>query len=104
MPKLLDRIHLARIALKHIVGVLLFGTAFIGCALAQVSDAAPHAATLNKYCITCHNDKARTGGLSLQSVDIAAPDRDPDTWEKVIRKLRTGAMPPPGLPRPDQPA
>jgi Protein of unknown function (DUF1592)/Protein of unknown function (DUF1588)/Protein of unknown function (DUF1587)/Protein of unknown function (DUF1585)/Protein of unknown function (DUF1595)/Cytochrome C oxidase, cbb3-type, subunit III len=104
MSKPLDRIHLARIALKPIVRLLLFGTAFIGCALAQVSDPTPHSATLNKYCVTCHNDKARTGGLSLQSVDLTTPDTNADTWEKVIRKLRTGAMPPPGLPRPDQTA
>ena len=61
-------------------------------------------ATLNKYCVGCHNDKARTGGLSLQSMNLANPTRDAETWEKVIRKLRTGAMPPPGLPRPDQEA
>jgi hypothetical protein len=94
--------------LEHVVRFLVFGTAFIGClgelALAQSFDSAPYAATLNKYCVTCHNDKARTGGLSLQSVDLAAPEHNAETWEKVIRKLRTGAMPPLGLPRPDQAA
>jgi hypothetical protein len=59
---------------------------------------------LNKYCVTCHNPKLRTGGLSLDGgsltdSDVAAASA---TWEKVVRKLRSGAMPPAGAPRPDQ--
>ncbi len=98
-------IHLAQIPLKHFARLLVFRAACAGSlgalAFAQQSDPAPHAATLNRYCISCHNDKARTGGLSLQSADLAAPERSAETWEKAIRKLRTGAMPPPGSPRPD---
>src|SRR5215469_14791045 len=56
---------------------------------------------LDQYCITCHNDKLRTGGLSLQSMDLADIPKGAETWEKVIRKLRVGAMPPQGMPRPD---
>ncbi|MBV9401252.1 MAG: DUF1592 domain-containing protein [Bryobacterales bacterium] len=62
----------------------------------------PHRALLDKYCVTCHNEKARTAGLMLDKMDI---DRVPDgaeTWEKVIRKLRGGMMPPQGMPRPDE--
>jgi mono/diheme cytochrome c family protein len=55
----------------------------------------------DKYCITCHNDKLRTGGLSLQSADLTDIPKGAETWEKVIRKLRVGAMPPQGMPRPD---
>src|SRR5437763_6472917 len=58
-------------------------------------------ATVNKYCLTCHNDRLKTGGLSLSGVDLATPSAHADTWEKVIRKLRTGAMPPPNAARPD---
>jgi hypothetical protein len=91
--------------LKKIVCFLLLSAACIaGFPLilrAQSVEAAPVAATLNKYCVSCHNDKARAGGLSLQSIDLAASGHNAETWEKVIRKLRTGAMPPPGLPRPD---
>ncbi len=60
-------------------------------------------AVLDRYCVTCHNDRLRTGGLTLDaaSVDAADPSRHADVWEKVIAKLRTGAMPPPGRPRPD---
>jgi cytochrome c551/c552 len=57
---------------------------------------------LNKYCVACHNDKARTGGLSLQGADLAAVPAHAETWEKVIRKLRTGSMPPLGMPKPDR--
>ena len=61
-------------------------------------------AVLDRYCVTCHNDRLRTGGLSLAAgaVDTADPSRHADVWEKVIAKLRTGAMPPPGRPRPGE--
>ena len=58
-------------------------------------------ATVQKYCVTCHNDRLKTGGLSLAGVDLTAPSAHADVWEKVIRKLRTGAMPPPNAQRPD---
>jgi hypothetical protein len=55
--------------------------------------------SVDRYCAGCHNPKLRTGGLALNSAeDIAA---HPETWEKVVRKLRTRTMPPAGLPRPD---
>ena len=62
---------------------------------------AAHRATVERYCVTCHSDRARMGDLSLEGLD---PDRAadaPDQWEAVIRKLRTRTMPPPGMPRPD---
>ncbi len=62
------------------------------------------AALLDKYCVTCHNDKLRTGGLSLQNANLNDVPRNAETWEKVIRKLHVGAMPPQGLPKPDKPA
>jgi hypothetical protein len=57
-------------------------------------------ALLDKYCVTCHNDRAKTGGLTLQKVDVANIPANAETWEKVIRKLRVGAMPPSGMPKP----
>jgi hypothetical protein len=57
-------------------------------------------ALLDKYCVTCHNDRAKTGGLTLQKIDVANLPANAETWEKVIRKLRVGAMPPSGLPKP----
>ncbi len=59
-------------------------------------------ATVDKYCVACHNDKARTGGLSLQNIDFTDIQKNAETWEKVIRKVRGGAMPPQGMPKPDQ--
>ncbi len=58
-------------------------------------------ALLDRYCVTCHNDKLRTGGLSLQAANLIDIPKSAETWEKVIRKLRVGAMPPQGMPRPD---
>jgi len=58
-------------------------------------------ALLTKYCVTCHNQRLQTARLTLDRVDVANPATHADVWEKVIRKLRTRAMPPPGAPRPD---
>jgi cytochrome c5 len=60
-------------------------------------------AVVQRYCQTCHNARLKTGGLALDALDIDHPDRDPQSWEKVVRKLRTGMMPPAGAPRPDRP-
>ena len=64
------------------------------------SAASPNAALLNKYCVTCHSDARRTGGLSLEHADLADVPKGAETWEKLIRKVRVGMMPPPGMPRP----
>jgi hypothetical protein len=57
--------------------------------------------TVKRYCLTCHNDKAKIGGLTLASFDAARAAHQPEVAEKIIRKLQTGMMPPPGVPRPD---
>ena len=59
-------------------------------------------ATLDRYCVTCHNSRTRTGGLALDTVDVAQVAQDAETWEKVVRKVRGRMMPPPGTPRPDE--
>ena len=56
---------------------------------------------LNRYCVSCHSERLKTAELSLQAVDVDNIARDAATWEKVVRKLRAGAMPPVGRPRPD---
>jgi hypothetical protein len=78
-------------------------------ALVLESAAAPQKAddpgiVLNKYCVTCHSDKAKTGDLSLEHANLTDIPNGAETWEKVIRKVRAGMMPPPGMPRPDKPA
>ena len=56
---------------------------------------------IDRYCIECHSVKDHAGDLTLEGADLAQVARDPQRWEKVIRKLRAGMMPPPGEPRPD---
>ena len=58
-------------------------------------------ALVDKYCVACHSDKLKTGGLSLQSADMTNIPVGAETWEKVIHKVKLGAMPPQGMPRPD---
>jgi mono/diheme cytochrome c family protein len=57
-------------------------------------------ALLDKYCVTCHNDRLKTANLSLQGLDLTKVGDHAELWEKVIRKLRAGVMPPPDVPRP----
>ena len=85
---------------------------FVGCLAwlangqtsARQAPAAPPTAVrsaLDTYCIGCHNERLRTGGVALDSVDPAAAGVNPELWERVVAKLRAGSMPPPGRPRPD---
>jgi len=57
---------------------------------------------LARYCVTCHNQRLKTGGLVLDTIDAGNVGQRPDIWEKVVRKLRAGLMPPSGRPRPDR--
>ncbi len=79
----------------------------------------PQRALLDRYCVTCHNQqlvhgasssaepslllsRLRSSGLTLDTVDVANVSEDAEVWEKVVQKLRAGAMPPPPRPRPDK--
>ena len=55
---------------------------------------------LDRYCVACHNQRTLAGGLALDAADLAQVGGQAEQWEKVLRKLRTRAMPPPGRPRP----
>jgi hypothetical protein len=55
---------------------------------------------LDRYCVTCHNQRLVTAGLKLDDADVARPGEGAEIWEKVVRKLRTGMMPPPNMPQP----
>ena len=59
-------------------------------------------ALLDKYCVGCHNSKTKIGGLALDTVDLSNVAAHAEVWEKVDKKLRTGAMPPLGMPKPDK--
>src|SRR5580704_11739571 len=67
----------------------------------SASPATPAGELVNKYCVSCHNQKLKTANLSLDRADAAHPGNSAEAWEKVIVKLRSRAMPPPGMPRPD---
>src|SRR5215831_3593021 len=60
----------------------------------------PNQALINRYCVTCHNQKLKTAKLALDLLDFTHPEKDALTWERAIRKLRGGMMPPPGAARP----
>jgi hypothetical protein len=62
------------------------------------------AALLKQYCITCHNTRVKTGGLALDVLDPANVGPHAEIWEKVVRKIKTGMMPPAGVPRPERAA
>ena len=80
------------------------------------ADTAAHRVLLDRYCVTCHNQRVVTGqgrpasplvgqlravGLALDTLDVADVGGRADAWEKVVRKVRGGVMPPAGRPRPE---
>ncbi len=81
-------------------GLVLAGLALV-CVRAGAAELDPARALLDKYCAGCHNERTKSGGLSLARLDPDRAGENAEIWEKVVRKLRSGAMPPAGLPRPD---
>jgi len=59
-------------------------------------------AVLTRYCVTCHNERLKTAGFVIDPAQLALAGDHADSWEKVVKKLRTSAMPPAGAPRPDE--
>ena len=116
---MMPRFRSARVVTVLLGGYL--GVAFIHAAEAQVTGTASTRqsspagtstvvpsktfngrAVLDRYCTGCHNTRLKTAGLLLDQADVDHPGSNPELWEKVVRKLRSGAMPPAGLPRPDK--
>src|SRR5215831_13854756 len=62
----------------------------------------PQAQVFTKYCTTCHNERLKTAGLIIDPSALTHVGSNAETWEKVVRKLRTNSMPPAGAPRPDE--
>jgi len=85
------RRYLVSLALLVISATIVFGQAGPN----------PARELVNKYCVSCHNEKLKTAGLALDRVDADNPYHSEEIWEKVIAKLRSRVMPPPKLPRPD---
>src|SRR5262245_9903058 len=92
-----------------IAGVCFAGSGYFNARAAQNPPQAATSATatgpagdlINRYCVTCHNSRLKTAGLTLDRLDLQHVGDNAEQWEKVVTKLRTGEMPPPGRPRPD---
>src|ERR1700679_688107 len=63
---------------------------------------ASNRAMLDHFCVTCHNQKAKTAGVMFDTLDLGHVGKDATVWERAIQKVRGGMMPPPGMPRPEQ--
>jgi mono/diheme cytochrome c family protein len=91
--------------IRAIYALLAFTPAsFLHAATPQtvnVPSPASQRAVLDRYCVTCHNEKLKTAGLALDRTDLDRVGESAQMWEKVVRKLRAGQMPPVGMPRPD---
>src|SRR5438874_13558752 len=68
---------------------------------AQAAGAVAQLATINQYCVGCHNDRAKTAGLSLEGLKAENIGERAEVFEKAVRKLRGRVMPPPGAKQPE---
>jgi mono/diheme cytochrome c family protein len=85
------------------LGIAVVGTQILAAQSVKTdaAQAAAERALIDKYCVTCHSERLKTGGLVLEKMDLTKVPERADLWEKVAMKLRGGMMPPPGLPRPE---
>src|SRR5436309_1949631 len=96
---------LSSVVVRALIGGVVAALAMLAVPQAQVpaahdTTAQKHRATLDQYCVTCHSDRLKTSNLSLERIDLATAGDHPDIWERVVRKLRAGVMPPPDIRRP----
>ncbi len=98
-----------------LMGIALVGSGYLQLARVQAAGApaprlqaasaqaaeAPSRELLDRYCVTCHNERLQTAGLMLDRLDIGQVGANAEVLEKVVHKLRSGQMPPEGRPRPD---
>ena len=89
------------IGLLALIALVLGSGGMVFAQQAPAPTSAPQRALLDKYCVTCHNQRLKIGGLSLDAQDVNKVGAAADVWEKVALKLHGGMMPPPGMPRPD---
>src|SRR4030095_12321489 len=90
------------VALAGIVATLTF---FPSGLSAQAPPGSPPSAQrqfLDRYCAACHNERLKTADLNLVQADVSKPGAHPELWEKVVRKLRTGVMPPANVAQPSE--
>src|SRR6185437_5259914 len=74
-------------------------------AVASGPNAVTEKAFFTQYCVVCHNQKAKASSqpaalaITLDNLDVAHVEQSPESWERVVRKVRAGMMPPAGMPR-----
>jgi len=100
-PVMMKPLSIAACIFSASVAVPLFGQQQPVSAPAAPT-AASERALLDRYCVVCHNDKLKTGGVTLQKIDLTHAGENAETLEKAVRMLRAGMMPKAGMPRPDQ--
>jgi len=83
-----------------ICAALFAASSVWGQAPHKISTVPQPPALVNQYCTFCHNEKLKSGGMTLTRLDLVHPAQSAELGEKVIRMLNAGMMPPPGLPRP----
>src|SRR5262245_28484721 len=88
-------------AIVLVASLTRVSTAPQGSPAAQASDAQAQIATVTQYCVTCHNDRAKVGGVSFEGLTADSIGQHTDVYEKAVRKLRGRVMPPPGAKQPD---
>ena len=81
-------------------GIMCLSALVAGQSAVAPPSLATERAVINQYCVTCHNQKLKTGGLALDQLDLRHIGETPEIGEKIVRKLRAGMMPPQGMPRP----
>ena len=89
------------IALRRVAAFILLACVVYGDREARAQTTDPPRHVLQRFCFSCHNDRVRTGGLALDVLAMNRVGENADIWEAVVKKLRTGAMPPVGRPRPN---
>jgi mono/diheme cytochrome c family protein len=111
LPDMPERLARSRAlpAMLGLVAICATGARYVNARALQTAAPAASPATpalstsdfFSKYCVTCHNDRLKTAGLQLDSLDVNHVAENAQLLEKIVTKLRTGEMPPPGRPRPD---
>jgi len=85
----------------HITGLVAITLAAVALAGTPKPAPAPQTAdVLKQYCVSCHNEQVMTASLAIDRLNPGNVQQNAAAWEKIVRKLRTGTMPPPGSPRP----
>ena len=90
------------VALAGIVATLTFFPSGLSAQAPAGPPPSPQRQVLDRYCAACHNEKLKTAGLNLVQADLSKPGAYPELWEKVVRKVRTGVMPPANMAQPSE--